>query len=326
MFEKIMDIDLRLYDVADAEAWDAFCLSSYQATFLHTRRFLSYHGDRFQDRSLILENEGKIVGLFPAAVNPGDKACIVSHPGITYGGILNQSSLLGEQMVSALSKICRYYAELGFQRLVYKAVPYIYHVTPAQDDVYALFRQGAKRFRCDLSSTIDVAYRRSVSERRKRSLRKAQRAGVEIQMDNRYLPHFWSVLEENLLQKHQATPVHSLAEIQMLADRFPDNIKCVAGLIDEKVEAGVLLFNSPSVFHAQYIASSSAGQNVSALDVVFEYCISRACSENKRWFNFGISTENVGLFLNEGLYRFKTEFGGGGTVHDFYEINLTRDE
>ena len=39
-------------------------------------------------------------------------------------------------------------------------------------------------------------------------------------------------------------------------------------------------------------------------------------------FDFGISTEAEGMILNEGLYRFKSEFGGGGVVHEFYEMRL----
>lgn len=317
-----MSLQLRPYDPADAQAWDAFCAAAHQATFLHSRRFLSYHGDRFQDRSMILEEAGRWVGVFPAAVQPGDDRCVVSHPGITYGGLLHKGGLGGEQQVAALSMICRHYAEQGYERLVYKAVPWFYHVTPAQDDVYALFRLGARRIRCDLSSTIDLQRRRQVSERRRRSLKKALRAGVEIREGWEYLPAFWQVVTDNLKQKHQAVPVHTLAEATLLAERFPDNIRCVVGLAADDVIAGVLLFTTPVVAHAQYIGSSAVGYELSALDAVFEHCIEQAVSDGKRWFDFGISTESSGLVLNDGLYRFKSEFGGGGTVHEFFEIDL----
>jgi lipid II:glycine glycyltransferase (peptidoglycan interpeptide bridge formation enzyme) len=65
---------------------------------------------------------------------------------------------------------------------------------------------------------------------------------------------------------------------------------------------------------------------MSALDAVIEHCIEQAMRDAKRWFDFGISTESQGLVLNEGLYRFKSEFGGGGTVHEFFEIDLRRVE
>lgn len=317
-----MNLQIRPYQFTDADAWDEFCVAAPQATFLHTRRFLSYHGERFQDLSLIIEEEGRRVGLFPAALHPVDTLCVVSHPGITYGGILHQGGLRGERMVAALSMICGFYAERGFVKLIYKAVPWFYCISPAQDDVYALFRIDAKRSRCDLSSTIDLQHRLPISERRKRSLKKSLRAGVEIRDGIEFLPAFWEVVSDNLRRKHQTFPVHSLDEVALLAERFPWNIRCIVALYADEVVAGVLVFATSVADHAQYIASSEIGYEISALDAVFEHCIANALNDGKRWFDFGISTENAGLLLNEGLYRFKSEFGGGGAVHEFYEVNL----
>jgi len=208
-----VSLNVRQFRPNDADAWDEFCNGSIQATLLHTRRFLSYHGERFADCSLIVEDEGKWVGLFPAALSPADEACVISHPGITYGGVLHQGGLRGERMVTALGEIGRHYCTQGSTRLMYKAVPTFYHTAPAQDDLYALFRLGALRTRCDLSSTIDLKRRLSVSDRRRRSLKKAIKAGVEIVEGKQYLPALWEVLANNLASKHGAKPVHLLAEI-----------------------------------------------------------------------------------------------------------------
>jgi Acetyltransferase (GNAT) domain len=317
-----VNLELRPYTPTNSDTWDEFCDSAFQATFLHSRRFLSHHGDRFRDLSLIIENKGRWVGLFPAAQHPSDVVCVVSHPGITYGGILHQGELRGAGMLTALELICEYYANQGYAKLIYKAVPTIYHQTPAQDDVYAMFRIDASRIRCDLSSAIDIQRRLPVSERRKRSLKKAIKAGIEILEGSQLLPELWEVLVENLSRKHDVSPVHSLAEITLLAERFPINIRCVCGVLGSSVVAGVLLFITPTCIHAQYIASSEAGYAVSALDSAFEYCIEQARRNDKRWFDFGICSENSGMFLNDGLYRFKSEFGGGGVVHEFFELNL----
>ena len=136
-----MSLYVRPYCTADADIWDEFCIGALQATLIHTRGFLSYHGDRFVDCSLIIEEEGKCVGLFPAALSPSDTACVISHPGITYGGILHQGNLRGERMVEALTEICCHFWALGLNKLTYKAVPSFYQRAPAQDDIYALFQQ-----------------------------------------------------------------------------------------------------------------------------------------------------------------------------------------
>ena len=127
---------------------------------------------------------------------------------------------------------------------------------------------------------------------------------------------------ENLERKHGQKPVHTIEDIKLLANLFPKEICCVCGLLNGKVEVGTLLFMTSTSYHAQYIASSETGYIVSGLDAVFEYCIKQAHENNKRWFDFGISTENAGLLLNNGLYQFKSEFGGGGFVQEFYELNF----
>jgi hypothetical protein len=317
-----MSIEIISYRQSHETEWEEFCSEAVNATFLHTRRFLSYHGERFEDRSLLIKDEGKLVGLFPAALSLSDSTCVVSHSGITYGGVLHQGGLRGERMIMAFDGICLHYAAQGCTKLIYKAVPTFYHQASAQDDLYALFRLGARRTRCDLSSTIDLHHRLSVSERRRRSLKKAVKAGVSVIEGNKYIPALWSVLTDNLERKHGQSPVHNLDEITLLAERFPSNIQCVCGIVDNIVVAGTLLFITPTTYHAQYIASSELGYNVSALDAIFEHCIDIAQNDGRRWFDFGISTENAGLTLNNGLYCFKSEFGGGGSVHEFFELDL----
>jgi len=317
-----MNISVRPYVPTDESAWDHFCFEALQGTLLHTRRFLSYHGDRFADCSLIIEDEGRVVGLFPAAYSPIDTSVVISHPGITYGGVLHKGDVRGQRMITALTEICSHFHEMGIEKINYKVVPIIYHKTPAQDDVYALYRLGATRIRCDISSTIDVHNRLPVSERRRRSLKKAIKSGVEVVEGSQYLPDLWDVLVDNLSTKHNANPVHSLDEIKLLTSRFPEQINCICAQFEGRIVAGVLLFITPTVNHAQYITSNESGYVVSALDLVFEYALKLAGEQGRRWFDFGISNEKQGKVLNDGLYRFKSEFGGGGTVHEFYELRL----
>ncbi len=320
---ECMDLIIEPHTEDHDDSWDMFCEKAYMATFLHTRRFLSYHGDRFTDLSLQVTMGKQILGIFPAALDPVDQGCVVSHPGITYGGLLHAGKLRGESMVEALHAVCCFYRDSGYDRLVYKTVPLVYHQAPSGDDLYGLFRLGARRFRCDLSCAIDLSNRLPPSGRRKRSLNKARRSGVEVRTaDRTEISGLWHVLEENLGRKHDVHPVHSLDEIIGLANRFPGSIEFVIALLDGNIEAGVVLFRTPTAFHAQYIAASKLANANSLLDAVFDDCINRAVETGVRYFDFGVSNEDQGRVLNRGLYGFKSEFGGGGIVHEFYEITL----
>lgn len=320
---KTNNLSLRKFRTGDEYIWDNFAENSLQGSFLYKRKFLSYHGNKFIDHSLIIEKNEEVIGLFPASNDLNDNKCIVSHPGLTYGGIIHNGSLFGEVMILSIKKICNYFYALGKKNIIYKPIPTFYHLSPAQDDLYALFRIKAKRYRCDLSSTIDLQYRSKISKRRQRSLKKAINYGVKIVHGQGYLRQLWPILEENLKSKHNVNPVHTLEQIITLSNIFPDEIMCVCALVDNQVVAGTVLFVMEKVFHAQYIAANKFGHSVSALDAVFDWSIEYASNLGVRWFDFGISTEKQGNILNEGLYKFKCEFGGGGYVHEFYEISLT---
>jgi len=306
-----------------ADEWDIFVQGSINGTLLHTRRFLSYHEDRFEDCSVMVQDmDGRTVAVFPAALVPGDCDVVMSHPGATYGGLVRGDKLRGNDVLKALTQICVYYGGMKKRTLRYKALPHIYHVQPSEDDLYAMFRMGAVRYRCDLSAAIRIARRGRISERRRRGLKKAQKKGLTVSVGLEYVGKFWEVLAANLGQRHDARPVHSVDEICQLASLFPEQIELVTARLGDSVVAGVLLFYSDEVCHAQYIASSEEGYAISALDMVFEYCIDRTQHMGISFFDFGISNEDSGKHLNDGLFRFKSEFGAGGVVHEFYELSL----
>jgi CelD/BcsL family acetyltransferase involved in cellulose biosynthesis len=312
------------YAPEHAAAWDGLVGRSCNGTFLHTRRFLSYHRDRFDDRSLVLaDRRGRLTGVFPAAVSPADPDAVVSHPGLTYGGLVHDGSVRGSSMLAALGEIAAHYRRLGFRRLRYKAMPAIYHAQPADDDRYALFRLEARRYRSDLSAAIDLAHRGRVTQRRVRSRKAAEAAGVST--DDRWadIGGFWQILEANLARRHDTSPVHTLAEIQLLHDLFPSEITLITARIGGILAGGTVLFATGPALHMQYSATTPQGRDACVTDPVMERSIELACARGHRYFDFGVSTPHEGWSLDDGLYEFKVSFGAGGVVHDHYELDLT---
>lgn len=294
--------------------WDDLVARSVNGTFLHSRRYLGYHGDRFVDRSLLLPN-----AVFPAAEDPGDPTRVVSHPGLTYGGIVHDGKLRGVAMVDALRAIAAHYRDLGYRTLRYKAVPTIYHREPAQDDLYALFRVGARLYRRDLSATVEIAAGTATRNDRRRNPGVAERRGATLSTDPVHLDEFWSVLTDNLSLRHAAKPVHTVEEIRTLLGLFPDAVTVETVQVDGAVVAGTVHYRTDRVLHLQYSAASPAGTKAYALDLALSHAIA---SCQAPYYDFGISTESEGTVLNTTLYDFKTSFGARGTVADFYELTL----
>ena len=317
-----MSISLRRYTSADTDKWDSFCIDAIQSTFIHTRKFISYHRSRFLDLSLFIERNNEIVGLFPCAQSAYSPLEIISHPGITYGGVLHNGYLVGDQMLLALSEIKAFYQDMGYTRLIYRCIPSIYHKAPSEDDIYALFRLDATLLRCDLSSTIDLSYRLPIGSRRLRGFKKANREGITIREGHDLISKYWAILEDNLRSRHRTKPTHTLAEIQLLASRFPNEIRCLCAYSGESLVAGVIIFATQTAHHAQYIASSPQGHACSALDLLLEHCVACAEAEGVRSFDFGISTERESRMINAGLYNYKTEFGSGSKLYQTYSVPL----
>jgi Acetyltransferase (GNAT) domain len=311
------------YHPGQAEAWDDLVARSCNGTMMHTRRFIAYHSDRFRDRSLVLtDRRGRVAGVFPAADDPADQLTVISHPGLSYGGLVHDGSVRGAAMLDAMAAITSHYRGSGSSQLRYKAVPAIYHSAPADDDIYALFRLGANRYRCDLSAAIDLSNRGRVSPRRSRSRKKAETAGVSVQDTWPEIAEFWQILGLNLASRHRVSPVHSLDEIQLLHDQFPDDITLIVAKIKDVLVGGAVFFASTQVLHMQYTATTDEGRATSATDLVMERGIALALERGCRYFDFGVSMIDGGRSLDDQLYQFKVAFGAGGIAQDFYELDL----
>ena len=156
---------------------------------------------------------------------------------------------------------------------------------------------------------------------RKSGCVKAQKAGLTIDLGNMEgdLEAFWNILAGILQVKHKKNPVHTVAELQLLHSRFPDKIRLHVVRNGHEVVAGALIYDMGSVVHTQYLASSEFGKNNGALDMLLYYLISTEYAD-RTYFDFGVSTENGGSFLNEGLIFQKEGFGARSVVYDTYEL------
>lgn len=310
------------YSDALADEWDGLVERSVNGTFLQSRRFLAYHRDRFVDRSAVIRDaRGAIVGCIPAAEHPTLPGVVDSHPGATFGGIVHDGRLWGEGTIRALLAVALHYRALGYHEVRYKPTPHLYQRFPSQDDVYALFRLNATRFRCDLTSCFVLSDRGVVQHGRRDSIRKAKRANVKVVTDWSFVRPFWDVLEAALVH-HEAVPTHRLAEIEYLHEQLPSAIHLFSAHVATELVAGAIVFDLGRVRHTQYLANSPTGRQLGALDAVIEAAIDSASGPDIRYFDFGTSNRSDGKILNDSLYGYKRSFGAGSAVHEHLSLPL----
>ncbi|MGM9733346.1 MAG: GNAT family N-acetyltransferase [Prevotella sp.] len=307
------------YSSSMFDEWNNFVAASKNGTFLFDRRYMDYHSDRFTDHSLMFYDEKhRLVAVLPA--NAEDDV-LQSHHGLTYGGLVVGDAFRTSMALETVEAMNSSLRDEGFRRVVYKPTPWIYHRQASEEDLYAIFRKCDFRIiGRDIAIVVDLSCPLPFMELRRRHAAKALRAGVTVEWTNDYSA-FWTVLDDNLMQRYGAHPVHSLDEINMLASRFPYNILLCSATLHGATIAGVVLFVSGETVHVQYISASPEGKKIGALDAIFSRLISYY-SGKKRYFDFGKSTEDMGHYLNEGLIFQKEGFGGRGVCYDTYEWTL----
>lgn len=306
------------YSVEQKTIWNQFVSHSKNGTFLFDRNYMDYHSDRFEDNSLMIYRKGKLYSLLPAN-KVGN--VLYSHQGLTYGGMIMNDKVTVAESVDMFRLLNAYLKEVGFERVVYKPVPFIYHQHPAQEDLYALFRTAnAKIIGRNISSTIIQSDKIKFIESRKSGIRKASAHGITIRLSSD-LEAFWEILDTNLKNRYGVAPVHTLSEIQLLQSRFPQNIKLYLAYKDDTVLGGTLLYITKQVVHTQYISANIEGKESGVLDLLFDSLINHEYT-NYPYFDFGQSTEQMGNLLNESLIFQKEGFGGRGMCYDIYEYEL----
>ena len=307
---------LRPYAPADAVAWDALVARSRTGNLLHRRGYMDYHADRFVDRSLMVERDGEVVAVFPANIR---ERTVTSHGGLTYAGLISGDVLRAESTLAVFGQIGDHYRALGVERVVYKAVPHVFHARPAEEDLFALHHLGAQLKRRDLSSVIALQEPFHFTPGRRRAVDKARKAGLRVQSGTD-AQAFHSLLTD-VLRKHAAVPTHSLAELRLLQARFPQQIVLHEAHRGDDLLAGVLVYDFGRVVHTQYLAVSEQGRHLNALSFLLAELIENTYA-TRRHFSFGVSTEQEGRVLNGGLVTQKEYFGARAVVHDFYEWRL----
>ena len=312
-------VEIIRYDATMAAQWNELARQCRNSTFQHQRGYMDYHSDRFTDCSLIALHNGKPRALLPANVD-GDT--LWSHRGLTFGSWLVPPKHFDVTvMIEVMDATVAWMKDNGLKRLVYKAVPHIYHRYPCEEDLYALFRHHASLIETNISTTIDLSCPLPLDRGNKSGANAARKAGITVGPSEDW-QQYWHLLSSLLDERYDTRPVHTLDEILLLQSRFPDDIRLYTATLDGELLAGVVMYLSAPVAHCQYIGASPRGKESKALTLLFDYLIQESTRLGFRYFDFGISNEDHGRYLNEGLVQQKSRLGGRGIVYNTFEITL----
>jgi hypothetical protein len=314
---KALGIRLERYEPRHKDSWNGFVRESKNGTFLFLRDYMEYHADRFHDFSLLFYQDDRLVALMPA-----DRVddSVFSHGGLTFGGIISGSRMTTTLMLRVFSALVDDLRIRGIKKLVYKAIPHMYHVLPAEEDLYALFVHNAGLVRRDVSSTVVAGRRSPLARNRRKSSRRALAQGLKVARSEDFA-QFMAIAEASLQLRHGLSPVHTAGEMQFLANRFPENIKLFAVDRDGEMLGGVIMYESQNVAHGQYRHATEEGMEVGVLDSILDALVNEVYV-SKPFLDFGTSMMIDGRTINADLVRNKESFGARATVYDTYQMEL----
>lgn len=302
------------YNKSYAEQWNAFIEQSKNGTFLFNRNFMEYHADKFEDFSVLIFEGKKLMAVFPAHVKEGT---VYSHLGLTYGDIVITDGAGFEKTLRAFYELLKLFHENGISNVYLKKIPLFYYKSPAFETDYILNRLKAQLSRKDMNLAIDFNKPFTVAESKLKNFRKRKNIGFSIEKGAGF-KFFWDeILLAVLEKKYQSKPIHSLAEIELLHERFPENIVQYNLYFEDKILAGITLFIFDGVIKSQYGAATPEGEKMRALDFLFIFLIEEY-KDQKSFFDMGTVMAFNGI--NKGLLKQKEEFGCSIYTQDFYEL------
>ncbi len=298
------------------DEWNSFVSESLNGTFLFHRNYMDYHADRFEDCSLMVMRRGKLISLIAANV---DNGVFHSHGGLSYGGFIVDRKMGASRMMEMFDGFLEYLQAGEFSEVIYKPVPILFHGSPCEFDLYALFRNDFDLSRREISTLINIPNAR-FKQNRKSGYNFAVKNNVKLIETDDY-DTFIGIANERLESKYAVRAVHTADELRLLKTAFPENIRLFGAFREGRMLGGSLLYLINRTVHAQYLYCNDEGREFRGLDFMIVSLL-RENYSSYDWFDFGKSTEDGGHYLNQALIKTKEEFGGTSICYDTYSASI----
>lgn len=310
---------VRPYQESDYELWNTFVSAAKNATFLFHRDFMEYHKERFDDFSLLVFDKVKLVAVLPA--NRVDNK-VYSHQGLTYGGLVYASKLKIEKIETILDLLFDFFKSKRIEHFYLHPIPSFYLGQGNAAIDFFLMKKGAQLYRKEMNMVAYLPQDIPISKSKLKHFRRTEVLGLRVVEETNFQPFWEKILEPRLVEKYDAKPVHSLAEIQLLHERFPKNIKQFSAYLEDKIVAGITIFEFENGVKSQYGATSKKGEKYRALDFLFISLLDIFQKRGKLFFDMGIVNDSGEKGFHSGLLQQKEELGCTVWSQDFYKITL----
>ena len=317
-----------------ADIWDDFVRNkSRNGNIFHEISFLSYHGERFEDCSVLIFNEtkSKILAVIPAAIKrEQNKVGIVSHPGSTYGGLVFNDKIKTRDLKTVIDALIKYYYKCYNADFIQMTLAENFHTNDFFEVMtFLLWHRGfkivSKEASCARYLQVEDFYpkfSRSTRNLVNQFLKKNSDVAIHFDVEDLTIPY--QIIEKNLLL-HGTKPTHTLDELLLLKHKLKTRLKCFTASKDGNIVATIVVFElNNKVVHDFYNAQNYEYNDATILRYLFLRVFQYYRDRNYLYFNFGISSRDK--WIKWGILEYKEQFGSEVLTRDTWILeNLNGD-
>jgi len=302
-----MILNVIKYNNNYSEIWDKFVKEELYGTIYHTRNFISYHPiNRFIDESILIYIDNtELVCVLPCC-KKNDK--YFSYTGATYGGpVISKKYSKIKYIKIIIEKIFEYYNN----NIEFRIANDIYFKESCYT-LYFLLSQKTKIYP-ELSWYIDVNndFIKNIDNKRNKTNFKKSLSDKSISCtfyDNiEDYNIFYNILKKNLNTNHDSEPTHTLDEFIKIKELLSDKQRLYLVKQNNNILGGVYVIKvTEQCWYTFYISRNIDLDKTNMSIIYLMYTISNdAKNENVKYIDYGISTENCGKLINNGLSDYK---------------------
>lgn len=323
---RINELDENLKDKIDNFILD----NDTTGEFINSLDYLSYHGNRFTEDSVVVFDmpSRNIKGVLLMCVV--DERTVVSHLGTTFAGPIINLKTTYQELNDILDLMLGYY-EKKYREIILKILPYYYAKQPIGVLEYLLMRRGYTYGMSALANVISLKniqteedlFKTYTSNRRNKVRRAIKSKKFVFKKCNEISEEIWEHMNTVLKKRFNAHTTHSYSEIIELHKRVPNQIiPYEVRTTDGEYASFALVYKFKNVFHTQYLDMNYEFSGEYPNYLLIHSLIQDAVLNKFSIFSLGASTEQMGEYLNEGLYTYKNRYGGGSIILPVYRKTM----
>ena len=303
------------------EIWDKYVQKSNNGTIFHLRRFLNYHQERnFEDCSLMFYDKNIIQGVFSGAIVNN---CLYSHPGASFGGFV-YNDLSFDSSKKMVELLIQYAYKNKLTEIIIIPPPFIYYQLYNEAMEYCLHYKGFNIEEYYISSFVDLRknIENQIHSRKKRYIRKTEN-NIMIK-ESKNLENFYPILLDNK-SRHNTKPTHTLNELKILMDKFPNDIVLLLSYHENQIIGGALNFitnqNSCILF---YNMIDYNYKDLQPASLQIYKSLEWAKQNGLSFLDIGVSQlyEGNKIIPHDSLINFKEQFGAKAMIRKVMKLKL----